>query len=75
MILPPSLAAAALLPGLAAAQEIEARAFSPSPVGVTFGLVAVGRSTGGVLTDPSLPLDDVEAEIEGGALGFGHTFG
>jgi hypothetical protein len=69
------LACATVAAGKAEAQEIEPRAFSPSPVGVTFFLAAAGRSTGGVLTDPSLPVDDVEAEIDVGALGFGHSFG
>ncbi len=59
----------------AAAQEIEPRAYSPSPAGVTFVLVGGGRSTGGILTDPSLPVDDVDAEIDAGVLGLGHTFG
>jgi hypothetical protein len=71
----PALAAAALLPGFGAAQEIEPHAFSPSPTGVTFVLIGGGQSTGGILTDPSLPVDDVDAEINGGALGLGHTFG
>jgi hypothetical protein len=57
------------------AQEIEPGAFSPSPVGVTFVLVGAGQSTGGVLTDPSLPVDDVDAEIYAGVLGLGRTFG
>lgn len=56
-------------------QEIEPRAFSPSPVGVTFVLVGAGRSTGGVLTDPSLPVDDVDGEIDAGALSLGQSFG
>lgn len=56
------------------AQEIEPRAFSPSPVGVTFVVAAYGRSTGGILTDPSLPVDDVEATIDAGAIGAGRTF-
>ncbi len=59
----------------AIAQEIEPRAFSPSPVGVTFVLLGAGQSTGGILTDPSLPVDDVDAEINAGVLGFGHSFG
>ena len=42
---------------------------------MTFLLVGAGQSTGGVLTDPSLPVDDVDAEINAGALGFGHSFG
>ena len=57
------------------AQEIEPRVFVPSPAGVTFVAVAVGRSTGGILTDPSLPVDNVEAEIDSSAIGVGHTFG
>jgi hypothetical protein len=69
------LAGAAVIPDRAAAQEIEPRAFSPSPVGVTFVLVGAGQSTGGILTDPSLPVDDVDAEINAGLLGLGHSFG
>jgi hypothetical protein len=59
----------------AAAQEMEPRAYSPNPVGTTFLLATFARSTGGILTDPSLPVDDVEAEVDSVALGFGHTFG
>jgi len=57
-----------------AAQEMEPRAYSPSPVGTTFFLATFARSTGGILTDPSLPVDDVEAGIDTVALGIGHTF-
>jgi hypothetical protein len=72
------VAAAALLGAWSApasSQEIEPRAFSPSPVGVTFVMLGVGQSTGGILTDPSLPVDDVDAEINAGVLGLGHSFG
>jgi hypothetical protein len=58
-----------------AAQEIEPRAYSPSPTGVTFVVVGATRSEGGILTDPSLPVDDVEATIDAGVVGVGHTFG
>jgi hypothetical protein len=68
------IACATAVSGRAAAQEIEPRAFSPSPVDVTYVVVAAGRSTGGILTDPSLPVDDVEATIDAAALGVGHTF-
>jgi hypothetical protein len=67
------VSAAVASPG-SRAQEIEPRAFVPSPVGVTFFVVAAGRSTGGILTDPSLPVDDVEATIDSGAIGVGRTF-
>jgi Putative MetA-pathway of phenol degradation len=59
----------------ASAQELEPRAYSPNPVGVSFVVAAFARSTGGILTDPSLPVDDVEAEVDTTVLGFGHTFG
>ena len=58
-----------------AAQEMEPRAYSPSPVGTTFFLATFAQSSGGILTDPSLPVDDVEATVDSIALGFGHTFG
>ena len=61
--------------GAARAQEMEPRAYSPNPVGTTFVLATFARSTGGILTDPSLPVDDVEAEVDSVALGVGHTFG
>jgi hypothetical protein len=54
---------------------MEPRAFSPSPVGTTFVLATFARSTGGILTDPSLPVDDVEAEVDTLAIGIGQTFG
>jgi Putative MetA-pathway of phenol degradation len=59
----------------ASAQEMEPRSYSPNPVDVTFIVAGFGRSTGGVLTDPSLPIDNVDAELNAGALGVGHTFG
>jgi hypothetical protein len=70
------LALALLVAGCAPAmaQEMEPRAYSPSPVGTTFFLATYARSTGGILTDPSLPVDDVEAEVNALALGIGHTF-
>ena len=69
------LVASACLSALSRAQEIEPRAYAASPTGVTFVGLALGRSTGAVLTDPSLPVDDVEAEINAGAVAVGHTFG
>ena len=61
--------------GQAAAQDLEPRAYAASPVGVNFVVVAAGRSTGGVLVDPSLPIEDVEASVNSIALGYGRTFG
>jgi hypothetical protein len=58
-----------------AAQELEPRAYSPSPVGTSFLVVSATRSTGGVFTDASLPISDVEATLGFLGLGAGHTFG
>ena len=57
----------------AAGQELDPRAYSAAPVGVNFLIVAGGRSTGGVLVDQSLPVDDVNATIDSLGLGLGRT--
>jgi hypothetical protein len=56
------------------AQELEPRAFSPSPVGTTFLLGSVGRSEGGILFDPALDIDNVQADLWIATIGAGHTF-
>ncbi len=61
--------------GTARAQDLEPRAYSASPVGLSFALVAFSRSTGGVVTDPSIPVTNAEAHINAFTLGYGHTFG
>jgi hypothetical protein len=57
----------------AAAQDLEPRAYSASPVGTSFLLLGLGRSTGDVIFDPSLPISDVNAEIQAATLGLGRT--
>jgi len=59
---------------LANAQEMEPRAFSVSPIGTNFLVGGYTRSTGGVSTDPSLPITNVEAVISSGILGYQRTF-
>ena len=58
----------------AVAQDLEPRAYAAAPVGANFIVVAGGHSTGGVLTDPSLPVEDVEATVNAATLGAGTTF-
>jgi hypothetical protein len=58
----------------AAAQDMEPKAYSASPVGATFLVVSASRSAGAVVFDPTLPLRDVDASINGLALGVGTTF-
>jgi hypothetical protein len=64
----------ALRAGSSSAQELEPRAYSPSPVGTTFIAVTATRSSGGVFTDPVAPLTDVEASLGVVGLAVGHVF-
>jgi hypothetical protein len=59
----------------AAAQELEPRAYSPNPTGANFVLLVYAHSTGDVVFDPSVPITDVSARVNLGALFYGRTFG
>jgi hypothetical protein len=59
----------------AAAQELNPRAYAPMPTGANIVMLSYGRSSGGVLFDPSLPVEDVHAVIHASALLYGHSFG
>ena len=58
----------------AAAQELEPRAYSASPIGTNFLVVGIGRSSGDVVFDPTVPITDVHADINAATLGVGRTF-
>lgn len=69
---------AAIACGLASracAQDLEPRSYSPAPVGLNFVVASYSYSSGSVIVDPSLPVSDVKAYINGVVLGYGHTFG
>ena len=68
------LAAVLVGVGTAAAQDLEPRAYSPSPTGTSVLVVSATRSAGGVFTDAAAPLTDVQAEVGILGLAFGHTF-
>jgi hypothetical protein len=59
----------------AAAQDLEPKAYSASPVGAAFVVAGLSRSTGSVVFDPTVPLTDVDANINAGLLATGYTFG
>jgi hypothetical protein len=79
----PRLAAGILVAGLASvstarqadAQDMEPRAYSNSPTGANFLVLGYGHSTGDVLFDATLPLTDVNVNLNAGILGLGRTFG
>jgi hypothetical protein len=63
-----------LVAAIAQAQELEPRSYAPSPVGTTFVLGGFGRSEGGILFDPSLDIDNVQADLWITTVGAGHIF-
>ncbi len=60
---------------LATAQELEPRAYSPSPTGANFLVLGFGQQSGSVLFDPTLPITDVHSNLYTPVVGLGHTFG
>ncbi len=58
----------------AAAQQLEPRAYSPAPVGTNYFGLALHDLQGGVVTDPALPLEDIDAHIEMVTPFYGRTF-
>ena len=66
--------ALALLPPVAAGQELEARAYAPNPVGARFLVATWSHSDGDVLLDASAPIQDFEISADSYAAGLGGTF-
>ena len=64
---------AALLCSALRAQDLEPRAYSKSPTGLNFLIAGYGYAEGSVLTDPSLPLENVSNEAHVAALAYATT--
>jgi hypothetical protein len=60
--------------GAVRAQDLEPRAYSNSAIGLNFLLAGYGYAEGSVLTDPSLPVEDVRNESHVGGFAFATTF-
>lgn len=58
----------------ASAQDLDPRAYARVPVDASAILVGLGYTYGGVLTDPTSPIQDLEATVETASLGVGRTF-
>jgi len=58
----------------AAAQDMEPRAYSASPIGANFLVASYNWSNGSVVLDPTLPISDVHADVQGAVIAMGHTF-
>jgi hypothetical protein len=59
---------------VAPAQELEARAYAPNPVGARFLVVSYSHSDGDMLLNASSPIKDFEVRADSYSAGFGGTF-
>jgi hypothetical protein len=57
----------------AGAQEIEPRAYSNAPIGVNFLITGYGYAEGGVIMDPSLPLENAKIQVHAAFLAYART--
>ena len=71
------LAAGLLLVDLAAAtgQQLTPRVCAPAPVDLKVGTLPAAYQTGSVITDPSLPVQNVDAKVESATASDERTFG
>ncbi len=58
---------------VAAAQDLEPRAFAPAPKGLNFAVVAYGYSAGNILFDPVLPISGAEGKVHSATLAYVRT--
>ena len=56
-------------------QELEPRVYLASPVGSNVIVVAAARSTGDVILDPTVPIENVHARVGAIVFGYYRTFG
>src|SRR5262245_40217392 len=55
------------------AQDLEPRAYSNTPIGLNFLIAGYGYASGGVATDPALPLENAHLQIHGLALAYARS--
>jgi hypothetical protein len=64
-----------LTAGSLRAQEMQPRAYLPAPVGLNFIGIGYSNNRGGLLFDPSLPVEDAKVNANIGTFAFGQTLG
>ena len=52
----------------AAAQDLEPRAYSNTPIGLNFLIAGYAYTSGGVAIDPALPLKNADVEVNSATL-------
>lgn len=58
----------------ATAQDLDPRAYIRLPVHTSTLITGAAYSTGGVVSDPTLPISNIKAKVETGSLGLAHSF-
>jgi hypothetical protein len=56
------------------AQDLDPRSYAAAPINATFLVTGFSLSHGGVVTDPTLPVTDINATVETPSLGLGRSF-
>jgi len=56
------------------AQDLEPRTLSPIPIGGNFAIASYGYSTGNILVDNTLPIEDLKAEIHNAVFAYARSF-
>jgi hypothetical protein len=57
------------------AQEMQPRAYFPAPIGINFFGTSYSRNSGGLLFDPSLPVEDAHVVADVGTFFLGQSLG
>jgi hypothetical protein len=70
-----ALLAAAAVPGVAVAQDVEPRFLTPAPVGMNGAGLGYAFSTGAVLLDKTIPVEDLDGDIHTVSAAFARFFG
>jgi hypothetical protein len=70
-----ALVALALFLPFANGQEMQPRAYVATPIGINFFGVSYANTSGGLLFDPSLPVDDAHVVAHVTTLSFAQSFG
>ena len=58
----------------AVAQDLDPRAYAKAPIGLTVAIAGLSFSSGGVLTDPTLAVENVHADVLTPSVGVAHSF-
>jgi hypothetical protein len=67
------LAAVVATAGVAGAQDLEPRAYTNTPVGMNFLVAGYGYTSGGLATDPALPVTDAQLEVHTAVLAYARS--